>query len=217
MKNFRFTSFWLLLMFGVATIVFNSCSKSDNSGENPIDLDPVHQDNGVVINGIKWATRNVASPGTFAAKPEDVGMFYQWNSKIAWSSTGNVAGWDSIAPVGSIWGKDTDPSPTGWRPPTSVEIQALVDSTKVSNEWLAVNGINGRKFTDKASGNSLFLPAAGLRYYTDGTLYGVAVGYYWSRTAFNSDGAYGLVFTSDVAVFAGLYRPSGFSLRCVSE
>ena len=27
-------------------------------------------DKGVVINGVKWATRNVATPGTFAANPE---------------------------------------------------------------------------------------------------------------------------------------------------
>ena len=197
--------------------MFSSCSKNDNSGENPIDSDPVHQDNGVVINGIKWATRNVASPGTFATKPEDVGMFYQWNSKVAWPSTGNVAGWDSIMPVGSAWGTENDPSPAGWRPPTSVEIQALVDSTKVSNAWVAENGINGRRFTDKASGNTLFLPAAGFRYYADGVLYGIAAGYYWSRTGYGNYATYGLYFSPDTAAFAALYRPSGFSLRCVSQ
>ena len=42
-------------------------------------------DTGVVINGVKWATRNVDIPGTFAANPEDAGMFYQWNRKIGWT------------------------------------------------------------------------------------------------------------------------------------
>ena len=37
---------------------------------------------GVVINGVRWATRNVDKPGTFAANPEDAGMLYQWNRKV---------------------------------------------------------------------------------------------------------------------------------------
>jgi hypothetical protein len=36
-------------------------------------------DLGVVINGVKWATRNVDAPGTFAESPQAAGMFYQWN------------------------------------------------------------------------------------------------------------------------------------------
>ena len=216
MKNFRFLSFWLLLTLGMSTIVFYSCSKDDNSKGQTSD--PTHQDNGVVINGIKWATRNVASPGTFADKPEDVGMFYQWNRKAAWPATGNVAGWDSIMPIGANWGTDTDPSPAGWRPPTTVEIQTLVDSTKVSSEWVAENGINGRRFTDKASGNSIFLPAAGLRNYPDGMLYGVPAGYYWGRTGINNtDYAFGLYFDLNKVFFASLSRAYGFIIRCVAE
>jgi len=42
-------------------------------------------DEGVVINGVKWATRNVDRPNTFAETPESAGMFYQWNDKIGWS------------------------------------------------------------------------------------------------------------------------------------
>jgi len=50
------------------------------------------------------------------------------------------------------------------------EIKTLLDTTKVSNEWITENGINGRKFTDKVTGNSLFLPAAGCRAYGNGTI-----------------------------------------------
>ena len=57
---------------------------------------------GVRINGIVWATRNVAAPGTFVAKPEDAGMFYQWNRKVAWAPTGSVTGWDSSMPTGLL-------------------------------------------------------------------------------------------------------------------
>ena len=42
---------------------------------------------GVLINGVRWATSNVDMPGTFAANPEDAGLFYQWGSNVGWSST----------------------------------------------------------------------------------------------------------------------------------
>ena len=37
---------------------------------------------GVVIDGIRWATRNVDTPGTFANAPSEAGMFYQFNGAI---------------------------------------------------------------------------------------------------------------------------------------
>ena len=55
-------------------------------------------DEGIVINGIKWATRNVGAPGTFANSPTDRGMFYQWNSTTGWSSTAPLVSTD-----GSSW------------------------------------------------------------------------------------------------------------------
>ena len=33
------------------------------------------QDEGIVINGVRWATRNVDAFGTFAERPESPGMF----------------------------------------------------------------------------------------------------------------------------------------------
>jgi len=77
MKKKYFSSFWLLLIMSMATVAFNSCSKDDEDKKK----DPLTYDEGVVINGVKWATRNVAAPGTFAANPQDAGMFYQWNRK----------------------------------------------------------------------------------------------------------------------------------------
>ena len=66
-----------------------------------ITEDPLISDAGVVINGVKWATRNVGEPGKFVANIEDAGMLYQWNRKIGWSSTDPMkdsnggANWDS--------------------------------------------------------------------------------------------------------------------------
>jgi len=146
-----FFSFWLLLALGTVTVVFNSCSKNDDPKQDTLTVDK-----GVVINGVKWATRNVAAPGFFAANPEDPGMFYQWNRKKAWPVTGAVTGWDSSYPTGTTWEQANDPSPAGWRVPTFAEIQSLLDTTYVSNGWTTENGVNGQKFIDKATGDSIF-------------------------------------------------------------
>jgi len=37
--------------------------------------------NGVLINGVRWATRNLAAHGEFVANPEDFGALFQWGRK----------------------------------------------------------------------------------------------------------------------------------------
>lgn len=162
-------------------------------------------DQGVVINGVKWATRNVDTPGTFAANPEDAGMIYQWNCKIAWSATGSVTGRDS-SPANDEWEKSNDPSPVGWRVPSLYEIYTLCNVSKVSQKWTTVNGINGIKFTDIASGNSIFLPAAGYRYGRESTLGNVgSIGYYWNRNSMNNSGGACLLLFNSSGVSNGNY------------
>ena len=63
----------------------NAKGKGAESTVKATPTDPLTHDAGVVINGITWATRNVDEPGKFAARPEDAGMYYQWNSKIPFS------------------------------------------------------------------------------------------------------------------------------------
>ena len=182
-------------------------------------IDPaLTYDAGVVINGVKWATRNIAAPGTFAAKLEDYGMFYKWNSNVAWnnsdpimSSNGDTT-WDGSTPPGDFWEKSNDPSPAGWRVPTYEEQQKLVDKDKVTSEWTNINGVNGRKFTDKISGNSIFLPAAGTRYSNIGVLSEIGIqGCYRNG---NNDSC--LRFDSNGTSWFGTKR-SGMSIRAVAE
>ena len=142
-------------------------------------------DESVVINGVKWATRNVDEAGAFAPTPESAGKLYQWNRKKAWNTTDtNVIGWDNSTSEGTKWEKTNDPSPKGWRVPIYKEIMSLLDTVKVSSEWTTQNGINGHKFTDKASGNTIFLPTTvGYRHVDYGAL--IECGsrsYYWSST-----------------------------------
>jgi uncharacterized protein (TIGR02145 family) len=146
-------------------------------------------------------------------------MFYQWNRKKAWPAIGDdVANWDATDPEGDSWEKANDPSPSGWRIPTLSEIQSLFDTDKVDNVWTTRNGINGRKFTDKATGSSMFLPAVGFRYFSDGTLsLAGSYGNYWGRTVYGAVSCY-LDFDGGY-VGPGYYysRADGLSVRSVAE
>jgi len=176
-------------------------------------------DEGVVIDGIGCATRNVAAPGAFAVTPEDPGMFYQWNRKTGWSSTdplvnheGGTA-WDRF-PIGDSWEAANDPCPTGWRVPTQEEQQNLVNS---DSEWTILNGVNGRFFGN--GDHRVFFPAAGYREYTLGWLGTVGkYGCYWSNAPAGNPDAYYLRFSSaTVGSVAPGARGSAVSVRCVSE
>jgi uncharacterized protein (TIGR02145 family) len=182
------------------------------------DVNTPTSDRGVIINGVKWATRNIAAAGTFADKPEDMGMYYQWNRKKAWAATGDMTGWDATTPEGKSWQKSNTPCPAGWRIPIYSELKKLFDSDKVSNKLTTENGIFGIKFTDKANGNTLFLPATGGKSGTDGELRKAgSVGHYWSSTQRDSINAGILSFSdSDVATGYGA-RYYGFSVRAVAE
>lgn len=148
----------------------------------------------IEINGVKWATRNVASPGFFAVNPEDYGGFYQWNSKISWSSANPLTSsggstWNSswmggytTPSISDTWNKANDPSPIGYRIPTNSEILKLLDATKVTRYLTTQKGVTGEIFIDKITGNSIFFPAAGWRdsfsTLTTG-IYGELYGLYW--------------------------------------
>ena len=184
-------------------------------------------DPGVVINGVKWATRNVDKPETFAAAPEDAGLFYQWNGKRGWSSTEPLSSTDGASEwnvrtkeKGDIsWEKSNDPCPAGWRVPVLDEIKTLLDDDKVTHEWTTENGVNGKKFTDKASGNTIFMPAAGYRYGNAGALHYAGLnGNYWNSPQNSSEDAFYFGFGSDYAgMNLSFGKAIGLSCRCVAE
>ena len=170
-------------------------------------------DEGVVIDGVRWATRNVDAPGTFAANPEDAGMFYQWNRQRGWMSRGeNVFGWPSSTPSGTVWARGYDPCPPGWRVPTYVELRSLVGSGSV---WTTQNGINGRLFG--TAPNQIFLPAAGWRDHHSGSHSRIVYGFYWSSEQNTPQLALLLRF-SNINAFMNTYeRARGHSVRCVAD
>jgi len=200
-------TFFSTLLLSAVIFVFSACN----------DPEPTPTD-GVVINGITWATRNVDAPGTFADNPQDAGMFFQWNRRQGWSATGEVTDWDSSLPEGTEWENENDPCPAGWRVPTIEELQSLYNA---GHTWIANwndTDINGRVFGTYP--NQIFLPAVGFRYRVDGSLHLVgAYGNYWSSTKGDiSEFAWDLHFNSGrVNANGHWWRTNGLSVRCVAE
>ena len=172
---------------------------------------------------VKWATCNVG-----AESPEDFGGYYAWGETEPKSeyteATYKYYKWyeytgycyddhyvldpeDDVACV--KWGD-------GWRMPTCDEIEEL--RNKCTWQWTTVNGVKGYLATGP-NGNSIFLPAAGIRYGTDVGGRG-SRGDYWSATLDSGDYgcAWCLVFLSGgyrKDKFVG--RVDGRSVRPVTE
>jgi hypothetical protein len=104
----------------------------------------------------------------------------------------------------------------GWRMPTIGEFEELYNNTTAT--WTQQNGVNGRLFT-AANGNSLFLPAAGYRWYDelDGDGYD---GPYWSSSLYTFlpyQSRYFGVYPDGCGMSYGIDRYRGFTVRPVRE
>ena len=203
--------FSLLCLLLAASVTFSSYSRNDDN--NAVT------DEGVLIGNvdgvpIRWATRNVAAPGTFAPTPESAGMFFQWNRLQGWAATGDVAGWNATLAEGTEWTRANDPCPSGWRVPTREELITLRDA---GSEWANRNGIYGSYFG--TAPHRIFLPAAGRRAPEDGVQDRVGnLGTYWSSTQAGSGWAWMLHHSRGGAnVGDGGGQRNGFSVRCVAE
>jgi uncharacterized protein (TIGR02145 family) len=208
---------WAMALKITKAITTPTCTVlSDRMPRVIIDFSNYSSDPGVVINGIRWATRNVDAPGTFAFYPESAGMFYQWNRKIGWTPTdplknsnGGTA-WNSTIASGSNWEAANNPCPAGWRVPTRAEQQSLCTA---SSKWTTQNGVWGRLFG--VAPNTLFFPAVGYRD-VNGTLNAPSVtGYYWSNMSVNN-GAYFLALNNVVTdIYSFDDRRQAMTIRCV--
>lgn len=168
---------------------------------------------GVLINGVIWAKSNLDKTGIFATKPEEYGMFYQWNRKMAWSNISEISDWDISDEQGDVWTNENDPCPKGWRVPTNTEFETLANENKVSYEWM--DNRQGALFTDKITGASIFFPASGLR---QSLVTNVGnLGFYWSSSATDGNGYY--MSITNYRFYPNYYgsRSYGFSVRCVLD
>ena len=178
----------------IAIVSLVACTKTSDYGETKVPM-PEAVDLGL---SVKWASFNIG-----ASAPEEYGFYYAWGEKelksdYSWSTYKWCNGdmkkltkyCDWLYP--DYW--DGEGSPDG------KEVLNLVDDVariklagkwrmpKV-NEWLELrdgciwmwttqNGVNGMRVTGK-NGNSIFLPAAGIRIGTNIDDAGVG-GYYWT-------------------------------------
>ncbi len=180
-------------------------------------------------SGTKWACCNVG-----ASSPEGYGGYYAWGETEEksdytyktykyWSDRDGDGYGDGneYHNIGSnISGTQYDVAHVkwggNWRMPTKEEIRELVN--KCSWKWTSLNGVNGQLVTGP-NGNSIFLPAAGIRGGTDLYFRG-SYGHYWSATLSesNSYSAYDLYFGSGYSYWDynwGLY--DGRTVRPVTE
>ena len=182
-------------------------------------------------SGVKWATCNVG-----ATKPEEYGGYYAWGEieekdDYSWNtyrwcngtydsmtkyctsgSDGTVDNKTVLEPEDDVahvkWGGN-------WRMPTKAEQDELRNNCTWT--WTTINGVNGYQVTGP-NGNSIFLPAAGLRN-------GAGVhdrgnyGYYWSSSLYSdsSNGACYLYFSGSDYDWFSSSRFYGRSVRPVSE
>ena len=183
-------------------------------------------------SGTIWATRNVG-----ASAPEDYGDYFAWGetepkdiykwSTYKWGgydSNGNIylTKYNTVSSYGIVDNKieldASDDAACAYYPggcmPSLEQIYELVNSC--SWQWTQCNGVNGQLVTGP-NGNTMFLPAAGCRWYD--SLDGAGLyGNYWSRTllSYSTYYAYGLYFNSGYWNFMEYYdRFAGFPVRAV--
>ena len=202
-----------ILTLGLIISLFSACAIFRQKTINAA------YDEGVVINGIRWATRSVDAPGTFALYPESPGMFFQWSKRKGWCPTNKetegwiTEGWTRFFFRDTEWYAENDPCPDGWRLPTQYEFESLIDA---GSKQVTQNGVNGLLFGTVP--NQIFLPAVGLHPRDDGPI-GLrrGDGNYWSSTRDVGEFAVGLWFISDFVMINRLWRTGGFSIRCVAK
>lgn len=176
---------------------------------------------------VKWANMNVGSTtdtdfGTYFAWGETCPkQYYSWGT-YAWTKGESqypvkytttdmktkLVPSDDAAHV--IWGG-------AWRMPTVEECEELINPDNCDWEWTTKDGVNGYKVTGKKTGNSIFLPITGFRFYNE-IQFRAINGIYWTSTLYTGtpSKAWCLEFNfKNVDVSPGKLSSNRFSGRCI--
>jgi len=204
----------LYIAISMIFVVFTAKSQScpDNNHPHAIDLS--------LPSGTKWACCNVG-----ATAPDGRGGYYSWGETeekevYDWTTYIHCDGLETTChDLGSnITGTDYDVASVqwgdSWELPTQEQLQELSDNS--SYTWTTKNGVDGCLFTGQ-NGNTVFLPAVGIRW--DGFLECPVVGgCYWSSTQnSNTDDSYRLFFDSWGGFIGCDSRSHGLSVRPVAR
>lgn len=126
-------------------------------------------------SGTKWATTNIG-----ATKPEEFGLYFasgeiegytaedvaSGNKAFIWNdykfgTENNLTKYNQTDGLTTLELEDDAAyqNDNAYRLPTKTELEELVANT--TSTWETLNGVNGRRFTSKINGNSIFIPATG--------------------------------------------------------
>ena len=176
---------------------------------------------------VKWANVNVG-----ATKDSGFGSYFAWGEikpkkYYSWGTYALSKGDSNFLLRYTVADKKIQLAPTDdavranwggeWRMPTIAECEELADPAKCKWEWITKDGVNGYKVTGKKTGNSIFLPITGFRFY-DGVQFRAIKGIYWTSNLYpgNPTKAYCLEFDfSDIDVTFGNLSSNRFSGRCI--
>ena len=176
---------------------------------------------------VKWANMNVG-----ATKDSGFGSYYAWGE----TKPKNYYSWDTYVwsqgntkfllkysnsdrRVQLVPSDDAARANLGgeWRMPTVDEFEELANPANCDWEWITKDGVNGYKVTGKKTGNSIFLPITGFRFYQDVQFRAIR-GIYWTSTLYtgNPNKAWFLQFDFEkVDVTFGSLSCNRFSGRCI--
>jgi hypothetical protein len=199
--------------------------KVNNNGFKYVDLG--------LPSGTLWASQNVG-----ASKPSDFGLYFQWGDTVGYakdqigkdkqfswadykfSIDGSSSNFSKYTTTGATLELADDAANVNmggsWHMPTPDQIRELINTANTTNTWTAQDGVNGRLFTSKNNGNSIFIPAAG--YAWGGSLsYSGSFGRVWSSMlcTYNADYGQSLEFFSGNVSLYGSYRCNVHSVRGV--
>ena len=174
-----------------------------------------------ITNNYDWGAQNTASNNRWGATTTAVTRSNTPTSINDWAFPTN------------------NPCPTGWRVPSRFELWDIYNgdgsdippgnsvgyvTVKNGNTWRWRDNNSqaiGGAIISISTGEKVFLPAAGYRSASDGTLGDIGdIGYYWSSTYTDANYSSNLFFYNGY-VYAGNTGPApranGFSIRCVKE
>lgn len=201
-KKFNYLSFLLGIALSVS-LKMSAQTSSVNTLGAPADVKVV--DLGLP-SGTKWANKNIG-----AKEEGDYGLFFAWGETIGCEGVdmnpkiddGHEFKWDFYK-----WGDGPNPKVTkyctvakcgevdnvkvlvreddaaavclggSWRMPTEEEFMELIENTTFTVEKDTQKGF---RFVSKVNGNSIFLPASGIRNFSQHQMFNI-LGCYWTST-----------------------------------